>query len=173
MSFQKFFDWSKLWFNLEKFFCQRSVVAQCGHQTLIYGSAKAHDGSVRDIKLDDQNEAGVPPICLNCFEKAIIPCAWCGQSIFPGDPVTLHLLRDNVFFQPPTKAVVYSEDPLCYVGCLRASCTDSGVDRQGFWTPNGVHRVLSPLEQLMISGDDILVIESLSDPIEAVRADCR
>lgn len=158
-------SFSQLRFRLQKLLLQRFVIEQCGHKTPIYGYLKAYD-TVRGVKLHD-NE-GAPLLCFDCLNKATIPCAWCGQAIFPGDPVTLCSPRDAAY-QPPAGAVTYSENPLRYVGCLHIGCSEGGMDRQGFWVPpKGVQRVLSPIEQLLQSDAGCLVIHDLSDPAETV-----
>ncbi|MEX0672734.1 MAG: hypothetical protein WDZ82_01285 [Candidatus Paceibacterota bacterium] len=111
--------------------------------------------------------------CAKCLAAACIKCAWCGKSIFPAEPITLYTPTKS--FEIPEYAVVYNQDPVQLVGCLRWDCGDSGIDRAGFWIPPGVvDRVLSPTEELlhrMQSGesDPIVIANDLSDPNEAKR----
>ena len=149
-------------FRMRKLFLQRYILAQCGHQTPIYGYLKAY-GTTCVAWIDKEGE---PPLCLECLNKEAIPCAWCGQAIFPGDAVMLCSPRDPAY-QPPPGSVTYSEDPLRYVGCLRVGCSDGGLDRQGFWMPpEGVQRVLSPLEQCIMRNEPV-IINNLSNLGEA------
>lgn len=96
-----------------------------------------------------------------------IPCAWCGKSIWPGDPVTLYTpLNKN--YQPASGVVTYRQEPRLFVGCLRRNCANSGMDRSGFWVPPGqVLRVMSPFE-MVIATDEVVIIGDLTDPSLAI-----
>ncbi len=105
--------------------------------------------------------------CPQCVADAAIACAWCGNTIVPSDPVTLYAPRDPNF-QVPEHAAVYSKDPLRLVGCLGFDCAITGADRAGFWAmPGQVERVMSPFEQVMATGD-IVIVSDISDPAEAI-----
>ena len=105
--------------------------------------------------------------CSDCLVKMSIRCAWCGKSILVGSPITLNTpIRKN--FKVPDYAVVYKENPLQLVGCLRWECADTGLDRAGFWVvPGKVHRVVSPLEMLMAT-EDVVIVNDLADPDQAI-----
>ena len=91
---------------------------------------------------------GNPDYCLSCVAKMSIKCAWCGNLIHIGDPVTLYLPQES--FKIPEYAVRYDKDERCLVGCLGFECTTTGADRQGFWVPPGkVKRVASPIETMV------------------------
>ena len=97
-----------------------------------------------------------------------IRCAWCGKPIFIGDPVTLYSSAEKNF-QIPEYAVRYSENPIKLVGCMRWDCAETGADRCGFWLPPGVvHRVLSPIEQMMATGT-VVVVADVGDMREAIE----
>jgi len=135
----------------------------CNHQTKREGWITSDSGSYgMRMPLSDN---GSPDYCLECIGKMEIKCAWCENPIRIGDPVTLYIPREpnNV----PKHAVKYHDDSKCVVGCLRWNCADSGMDRQGFWTPPGqVLRVPSPMEMLLADegGDRAVVVSDLSDP---------
>ncbi len=94
-----------------------------------------------------------------------IQCAWCGEPIFIGDPVTLYLPRYEDM-EVPGHAVPYGKG--AFVGCLRWECAESGTDRVGFWYPPGiVYRVLSPIEQCLQS-DEMVIIGDLGDIRQAI-----
>lgn len=87
--------------------------------------------------------------CSNCLEQSCIQCAWCGESIKVGHPVTLYSPREGVVM--PDHAVLYTKDPLRYIGCVRRTCCDI-FDRQGFWHPPGrLYRVASATEESLLA----------------------
>ncbi|MBP9763344.1 MAG: hypothetical protein KBD10_01190 [Candidatus Pacebacteria bacterium] len=107
-------------------------------------------------------ENGTPEHCLECIGKMEINCAWCSEPILIGDPITLHKSKDPS--KMPGNAVRYDKDPDFFVGCLRWDCADTGGDRCGFWMPPGkVHRVPSPIE-VAISSGNIVFVQDLSNP---------
>lgn len=111
-----------------------------------------------------------PDYCPECWAKAAIRCAWCGDTILPGDPITLYTPRKNDFVVPE-HAVVYRREPqLQLVGCLGWDCAHTGADRSGFWVmPGEVRRVLSPLEELIANGGTEVVISgNLGDIRQAI-----
>lgn len=108
-----------------------------------------------------RNQDGSVNYCLECLSKMTIQCAWCGQPIFIGEPITLYSPRQD--FQPPEYAVAYRTNPLQLVGCLRWNCAMTGADRAGFWLPgasgNGhVLRVPTPIEALFGAAQPSMVI---------------
>lgn len=145
-----------------------SEMADCGHKTRRRGNITAY-GQSCTVKKMPRNESGRFDFCLDCLAGMAIQCAWCGQAIFIGDPVTLYTPVEE--FEVPDHAVVYSKDPLRLVGCLGWHCAITGGDRAGFLYPDietgegYVHRVPSPLE-LMLSSGKAIFIKDLSDPTE-------
>ena len=77
------------------------------------------------------NENGSMDYCLDCIGKMAIRCAWCGDPIFIGNPITLYTPHGD--FQVPEHAIVYNKEPLQLVGCLGWNCAETGADRAGFW----------------------------------------
>ncbi|MBI1833507.1 MAG: hypothetical protein HYR90_01650 [Candidatus Andersenbacteria bacterium] len=111
-----------------------------------------------------------PDWCPECWAKAAIKCAWCGNTILPGDAITLYIPTKEDF-QIPEHAVVYKREPqVQLVGCLGWDCAMSGADRAGFWVmPGKVQRVMSPMEKLMANGGLEVVVENdLTDPAQAI-----
>ncbi|MEI6627472.1 MAG: hypothetical protein WCL61_02660 [bacterium] len=109
------------------------------------------------------SENGNPNYCLDCIAKMAIRCAWCGEAISIGSPVTLYTPKED--YKIPEYATRYQNNAKSLVGCLRWNCADSGMDRQGFWMPPGkVKRVPSPLEMALASGDQVVIVSDLSDP---------
>ncbi len=115
------------------------TATKCGHRTKLAGQVSAF-GQTITTKMS-MNKSGSVDYCLDCIAKMAIQCAFCGDPIFIGDPITLYTPRDG--FQIPDHAVVYREEPLQLVGCLGSNCADTGADRAGFWLPgeNGKGRV--------------------------------
>lgn len=149
---------------------------KCGHETKLKGKIKVFD---KEIGMEMRaNEKGKVEYCLDCIGKMSIRCAWCGESIVIGEPITLYSPNDN--FEIPEYAVEY-RDPapnncLRLVGCLRWDCADSGASRSGFWMPgeNGqgkVERVMSPFEMIMYgkTGSDPVIISDTGNMQEAIE----
>ncbi len=117
-----------------------------------------------------RNETGGFDYCLDCVAAMTIRCAWCGNVIFIGSPVTLYGPLPE--FQIPEYAVVHSRDPLKLVGCLGWDCADSGFDRAGFWMPGPdgsglVHRVHTAFEMMLEDPTIVsMMVNDLSDPSE-------
>lgn len=128
------------------------------------------------------NPDGTVDFSLDDIGKMSIKCAWCAKPILAGLPITLYTPTEPDFVIPEY-AVVYKEEPLQLVGCLRMGCCDTGADRAGFWVPNTdepekreahVHRVLSPLEQVIMQnnrGDDSPMIFSDLSNISTAQTD--
>lgn len=144
---------------------RKKIVAGCGHETLKKDKVAAFGTSCEtEIPIVD----GKTDYCHRCLEKMAIRCAWCGEAIFIGDPITLYSPSDKNR-KMPDYAVLHNEEHNSYVGCLRWNCTETGADRAGFWYPTGkVYRVPSPIEMAMQSGD-VVCVSDLSDPKEAVK----
>lgn len=136
----------------------------CGHRTKRVGQVTSL-GEKRILSLNVLKSDGKPRYCLDCIAKMSIKCAWCGNPIHIGDPITLYSPKDS--YDVPEYAVRYTEDPKRLVGCLGWECADTGGDRSGFWTtPGVVARVALPIEMLMSGGEQkqAVVVQDLSDP---------
>lgn len=143
-----------------KIILQKKVIAQCGHPTKLMDRVNAF-GETGIITITP-GKNGKVEYCHRCLEKMTIRCAWCGNPIFIGNPVTLYTPAEN--YKIPEHAVICGSNPIRLVGCLGWNCADSGVDRAGFWIPPGkVHRVASPLEIALSSGKGVIV-SNLGDP---------
>ena len=172
-----------LWLNATRQLRKTYIANACGHQTKKTGEVRAN--GARYILSLPLWKNGNPDYCIDCIANMSIKCAWCSHPIRVGDPITLYSpgprmdfisseepsevqrVRAQDDFVVPDHAVVYCDDPLMLVGCLRWDCADSGMDRQGFWfAPGKVHRVLSPIEMLLAGGGDsrAVVVGDLSDP---------
>jgi len=153
------------WLALTRGFRTTFTANICGHRTKMEAEV-THKGETYVISLR-ASDNGRPDYCHECLTNMTIRCAWCGNSIRVGDPVTLYMPRET--FVVPPHAVRYDEDTRCLVGCLRWNCGASGIDRMGFWVPPGkVERVPSPYEMLL--GEEnrgkTLIISDLSDPTD-------
>jgi len=98
--------------------------------------------------------------CHKCLGEMSIRCAWCGEVIFIGDPITLYspVKKDHKL---PDYAVLYNKEENQYVGCLGWDCAQTGGDRAGFWVPPGkVHRVATAWETLIQNPDAKCIIGS-------------
>ena len=150
---------------------RRYKAVKCGHTTKLAGTIETFGEKVR-FKLG-QNKNGEVQYCLDCVGKMTIKCAWCGDIIPVGSPITLYTPKGD--FNVPEHAVVYNEDPLQLVGCLGWDCAETGADRAGFWTSGEdgkgtVHRVPTVFE-MMLAGDgkSAVLVNDLSDPKEAAN----
>jgi len=149
----------KAWFY--KMFGRNYTATICGHKTKLFSQTE-----IFGEKLFIQQKPGMD-YCPACMAKMSIRCAWCGRAIKIGDPVTLYTPAGKNF-KIPEHAVVYREDPLQLVGCLRWECAEMGADRCGFWIPPGkVHRVMSLLEQVLSTGD-VAICNDITDPSQAI-----
>ena len=149
----------------------RYTATKCGRRTKRSGSVSAF-GCTTIIKMP-KNESGSVDYCLDCIGKMTIQCAWCGNPIFIGDPITLYEPRDN--FKVPEYAVVYNKGPLQLVGCLGWNCANTGADRAGFWLPGEdgkgrVERVPTVYEALLgAKGPSMMIVGDLGDMKEAMN----
>ncbi|MCX6741280.1 MAG: hypothetical protein NTY61_02695 [Candidatus Parcubacteria bacterium] len=110
------------------------------------------------------NSAKKPEYCAQCMANMAIRCAWCGETINVGDPITLYTPKKE--FKVPDYAVRYKEE---LVGCLRFECAETGGDRAGFWVePGKVDRVISPVEMAFETGE-IVLCRDLHDPCQAIH----
>lgn len=148
----------------------RKVLAtECGHRTKVRGVVMMLGKEVA-FKLPLKH--GETAHCSDCLAKMAIRCAWCGEPILIGHPITLYSAM-NGDWVAPDYAVPYSEgeDDRSgrYLGCLRWKCAEMGGDRAGFWLPPGrVHRVPTAVEMMMADlargGDGVVVIPDLFKP---------
>lgn len=165
------------WDQLQAFYCRylgRDYTCGCGH-TAKRKTSLTIDGRSGVFTVPRQ----APPYCPQCWAEAAIKCAWCGDIIVPGDPITLYSpgkpaglffstkepseaqqRRKQEDFVVPEYAVVYQREPrLVLVGCLGWDCADVITDRAGFWVmPGKVQRAISPEEMLMALGGDAALI---------------
>ena len=127
----------------------------CGHQTQVRGLLRSFD-EVRSLRVPLNR--GQAAYCIDCLGKMTIRCAWCGHSIFVGDPITLYAAGEEGPGRiARSDATAYREDEQDeygrYIGCLRMGCAETSADRSGFWLPPGrVHRVPTAWE---LSGTDV------------------
>lgn len=144
-----------------KLFGRYYVATKCGHKTKLIAEVDIF-GKKLIITLNNKEIE----YCADCLAKMSIRCAWCGRLIKVGDPVTLNTPRES--FQIPDYSVVYNKNPLQLVGCLRWHCTDTGMDRAGFWIiPGKVYRVLSPIEMAIATGACV-VVNDITDPNQTI-----
>jgi phage FluMu protein Com len=122
------FFFLKIWLKLTYYLRPTYLAKKCPHRTKKMGLIKVH-GRERIMSLKE-NDSGGFDYCIACIAKKTIRCAWCGNPIFIGDPVTLYSPKKGV--KMPDHAVRY-KDTDCYVGCLGWDCAETGGDRAGFW----------------------------------------
>ena len=106
---------------------------------------------------------GSPDYCICCLNSMAIRCAWCGESIAIGDPVSLCALVNPLHLMPEY-AVGHGEKQ--FVGCLRWGCADGAHARSGFWNPPGqVVEVPNPID-LSLRGPtgSVVIISDTMDP---------
>jgi hypothetical protein len=108
------------------------VKADCGHVTRLYDKIKSFDSKGKMHRIEMTITTKNPELCHKCFEeKAVIRCALCGGSIFPGDFIILvSIEKDNV----PKYAVPYEER---FIVCARRACCNNGGLLCGRWTSSG------------------------------------
>lgn len=168
----------------------RYAAQKCGHRTKRSGPVSAF-GRTITTKMP-MNKNGSVDYCLDCIGKMAIRCAWCGDQIFIGNPITLYSPGPRTGFfsseEPseaqrarkqddlvvPDGAVVYHENPLTLVGCLGWNCADTGADRAGFWLPdeNGkgrVHRVQTAYEAILGADEPSMIVGDTHDTKEALN----
>jgi len=142
-----------------------NILATCGHKTLKKDSVTAFgEKTTTEILISN----GKTDYCHRCLEKMAIQCAWCGEVIFIGDPITLYS-PDKQSFEIPKHAVTHGENPLQLVGCLRWGCADTGADRAGFWYPPGKVKPVESLLSMAAQSGNIITVDNLADPTEIPR----
>lgn len=94
------------------------LLARCGHSTKLFGQITAYetDGGI----FAPVDHLGRVTLCLSCVSKMSIRCAWCTRPIVVGDSVSL--LAPHEEFVLEDYMVVYQDDPLLLVGCMRPEC---------------------------------------------------
>ena len=152
--------------RIEATFCRylgRNYLCGCGHRTKRKTIMKI-DGKEGVFKMPKNRE-----FCHKCFAESAIKCAWCGETILPGEPITLYSPAKKDF-EIPDHAVIYKRVPLQLVGCLKWKCCETGADRMGFWVmPGRVYRVMSPIEMLIAHGNEgAVIIGDLGDVSKAI-----
>ncbi|MEO7617209.1 MAG: hypothetical protein ABIS59_00020, partial [Candidatus Saccharibacteria bacterium] len=100
------------------------IATRCGHPTEVEGEVSAF-GKITHTQMPSPD--GEVEFCLACIGDMAIRCAWCGEVIFIGDPVTLYSPERG--FKAPEYAVEYKNGQ--FVGCLSWDCADTGGDRSG------------------------------------------
>lgn len=149
----------------------RYRAVKCGHYTKRSGLVSAFGRTV--IMKMPKNQRGMMDYCLDRIGKMAVRCAWCGDPIFIGDPITLYTPFGD--FKIPEHAVVYNRNPLQLVGCLGWNCAETGADRAGFWLPgeggNGrVQRVPTVFEAILGAKEpSMIIVGDLSDMKEAMN----
>ena len=92
------------------------------------------------------------------------------ETIF-SQAMLLHSTHQSPNLRLQNTAIEYKKEPhIQLVGCLRPGCSDSGMDRAGFWImPGKVQRALSPVEMVStLENDEVLIINDLHDISKAV-----
>lgn len=157
-----YYQWQKVECNLYRTLGRNHKCA-CGHTAKRKTVITVHD--VQHVYILNKKRE----YCPQCWKKAVIKCAWCGKTIFPGDPITLCAPTDeDCEFYP--HAVIYKTTPcLQVVGCLSSHCCNVFADRSGFWImPGKVQRIISPIEMALGLLNDYeyrsIFIGDLADP---------
>lgn len=150
---------------------RRYRATKCGHRTKRTGGVSAFGHRI--VTKMPINEDGSMDYCLDCIGKMAIQCAWCGNPIFIGRPITLYSPVGD--FKVPEHAVIYEKEPLQLVGCLGWNCADSGADRAGFWMPGEdgkgrVERVPNVYEMILATkGSSVVLVNDTGDIAEAMN----
>lgn len=127
-----------------------TLQCECGHETKMKKGITIN-GENSTIYVRYRPFKNVP-FCLDCVEKMIVTCPWCGRPIYVGDYITLYTPADPNF-KIPEGAVVYTKDPLRLVGCQRSDCAETGADYCGIWeVPGKVKRFPSAIERVLKTG---------------------
>lgn len=154
------------------------AAALCGHQVNANPGIVRAYGETTKTKMP-KNEQGSYDYCFDCLGDMAIRCGWCGKAIFIGDMVTLYAARDPDF-KIPDVAAIYELKNKSLVGCLRASCADSGADYCGHWVPadvqvegrwvGGVSRFESAIEMALRSRRPVIANDIGADAQKAPHA---
>lgn len=125
------FSFEKMWVLLTSAFYTTYTANKCGHKTKERGFM--NDDDYTSVITTPLAENGIPDYCINCIGNMSINCAWCGNLITIGDPITLYAPKE--IYRVPDYAVSYtrSDDKKVLIGCLRWYCANSMDDRAGFW----------------------------------------
>ena len=140
-------------------FTRNYTANKCKHKTKAKGVIRyfGHEDIMRN-KFEDN---GSPDYCFDCLVKMTIQCTWCGEPITVGSPVCMSIPVDPEY-KIPEFAVKHNNG---YVGCLRSSCSDGGMDRNGFWMPPGeVLRVPTIFEILLHNNGEAIIIHDIGNP---------
>jgi len=125
------FSFEKVWVLLSSPFSKTCTATTCGHKTKARGFM--NDDDYTSVITTPLAENGIPDYCINCIGNMSINCAWCGNLITIGDPITLYLPQET--YQIPNYAVPYtrSDTKNALIGCLKWRCPKNPNDRAGFW----------------------------------------
>ncbi len=141
------------------------IACICGHETAAEGDTSAF--GTENVTTMPVSDDGVD-YCLECIRGMAITCGLCSQAIFIGDPVTLMIRNDG---EVPKGATIYDVERRVYIGCLRASCTDTIAERAGFWLPDPdnpgyahIQGVRSAFAAAMTSPSAVGVIPDITRP---------
>lgn len=118
--------------NIPKILLRDHVATRCGHTTKRRGVLKAF-GQQAKVRMP-VNELGSVDWCLDCISDLTIRCAFCGNAIFIGEPITLHT-PPKTGFQTPAHAYIYKNIPLLLVGCIACQGdTKTEAHMDYYWT---------------------------------------
>ncbi len=124
----------RLWLNITYFLRPTFIANKCGHKTKIIG--EIHYFNHTSIMEMELSKNGKPDYCLLCIAKMTIQCAWCGNPITIGSPITLFIPKKD--FEIPNHTIAYQKDSLKkLVGCVHGNCIELPDDIQGYWMPPG------------------------------------
>ena len=112
-------------------FFRRGSNELCGHKKTAEGEVKAFGDTMTQVMPRDLKKKHI--ICPACLAKKAICCAWCGQTIFVGEPVTLFAATKGGI-EPKPDSLMYGGDRL--VGCLRPKCKQPNVSAVGILSLN-------------------------------------
>lgn len=125
---------------------EKEILAACGHKTRdsLLAKALGEDPRIKDILL---NEKGRIRYCHKCLEKMAIRCAWCGETILIGEPITLY----SPAFGSEMPDFAVEEDartlPRNFIGCFRDRCVVPGETMDGILIPPGkARRIEKPFD---------------------------
>lgn len=133
------------WWNFHPFrrsspqnLCPRAKV--CDHPLISEGTVTVFG---KEVQFGSRGVILNTDYCAQCIANMAIRCAWCGNIIFIGDPVTL--LRSTDESQMPDYAVRYVQDASLFIGCVDMDCCWSGGCLSGRWVTPGSVQLLSQL----------------------------
>lgn len=120
---------------LRHLFAKRAKCTRCGKPCELYQQFKIPGDEKGGEKIGHLRQPESEHYCAECLTASCIRCAWCGESIAPGEAISLYTPVGD--FVIPEYAVVYSKEPIRLVGCLSFDCMVPGCARDGFWFPPG------------------------------------